>query len=410
MRIQSTLFRQCGLIALALVTAVLAACGGGGDGGGTSTAASTGTSSGTSSTSGTSAAAVQIPITVAAGVANVINVPTVSVTVCAPGTSTCQTIDNVLLDTASYGLRLINTAASGVLGSLPTLTASSGGTLAECGTFVSSYTWGSVRTADVKLGTLTAGTLPVQIIGDLGTSNVPTACSNGGSASNTAAALGANGILGVGPSPYDCGATCVSSTTYSNYYGCPTSGTCAVTRVPLAQQVANPVPFFGSNNDGVVVTMNAPSGGTATGTLSIGIGTLPSSVTKLTTTSAGDLSGTFLSRTISTAFFDTGSKAYFFDDSALATCSSNTAFYCPSTTTSLSATLTGGSNSAQVSFSIGNAQTLFNTGGYALANVGGPFGSSSILDFGLPHFYGRSIYFGMDLRTVGGTQTPYVAL
>src|ERR1035441_6993159 len=34
------------------------------------------------------------------------NKPTVSVTVCTPGTANCQTIDNILLDTGSYGLRI----------------------------------------------------------------------------------------------------------------------------------------------------------------------------------------------------------------------------------------------------------------------------------------------------------------
>ena len=38
-----------------------------------------------------------------AGANNIINVPFVSVTACRPGTSICQTIDHVLVDTGSYG-------------------------------------------------------------------------------------------------------------------------------------------------------------------------------------------------------------------------------------------------------------------------------------------------------------------
>src|ERR1700687_2414070 len=34
------------------------------------------------------------------------NKPCVSVTICKPGTSTCQTIDDILLDTGSFGLRI----------------------------------------------------------------------------------------------------------------------------------------------------------------------------------------------------------------------------------------------------------------------------------------------------------------
>ena len=103
---------------VALVS-LLAACGGGGGS----------SSSSSSSTSNTA------QITVGTGVANVINIPTVNVTVCVPGTSTCQTIPDVQVDTGSYGLRI----ASGVLtstmqGALP-VTAASGGELAECTNF-----------------------------------------------------------------------------------------------------------------------------------------------------------------------------------------------------------------------------------------------------------------------------------
>ncbi|WP_246796445.1 DUF3443 domain-containing protein [Burkholderia perseverans] len=423
MRTSSNPLRWLGALSLVAITALLVACGGGGDdsgsaaGSGQSTVGSSGSGSSsgsTSSGSGDTGSNGQVPIVVNAGVQNVINMPSVSVKVCAPGTATCQIIDNVLLDTASYGLRLVSTAAAGVLGNLPAQTASNGGALAECGQFVSSFTWGSVRQADVTLGGLTASALPVQIIGDLATSSVPTSCSNGGTSANTVEALGANGILGVGQAPFDCGISCVSSTTFSNYYSCPSGGTCAATTVALNAQVANPVARLPSNNNGVSVQLNAPSGGTATGVLTLGVpSALPSGVTRLTTTTAGDLTGTFQGRAISTAFFDTGSNAYFFDSTggaSLPTCSRNTSFYCPTTNVNLTATLTDGSNNLSLAFTIANAQTLFNTGAFAIANLGGPFGQSSTLDFGLPHFFGRTVYFGIDQRSIGGTQTPFVAL
>lgn len=423
MRTSSNPLRWLGALSLVALTAMLVACGGGGDdgssagGSGQSTVGSNGSSSGsgsgsTSSGSGDTGSNGQVPIVVNAGVQNVINMPSVSVKVCAPGTATCQTIDNVLLDTASYGLRLVGTAASGVLGNLPAQTASNGGALAECGQFVSSFTWGSVRQADVTIGGLTASALPVQIIGDLATSSVPTSCSNGGTSANTVEALGANGILGVGQAPFDCGISCVSSTTFSNYYSCPSGGTCAATTVALNAQVANPVARLPSNNNGVSVQLNAPSGGTATGVLTLGVpSALPSGVTRLTTTTAGDLTGTFQGRAISTAFFDTGSNAYFFDSTggaSLPTCSRNTSFYCPTTNVNLTATLTDGSNNLSLAFTIANAQTLFNTGAFAIANLGGPFGQSSTLDFGLPHFFGRTVYFGIDQRSIGGTDRKSV--
>ncbi|MEX3582603.1 MAG: DUF3443 domain-containing protein [Burkholderia sp.] len=409
MRPSSNPFRWLAALGLFTITATLVACG---DGGNNASAPSSGGGS-----SGNVGTVNQVPIVVNAGLANVVNMPTVSVTVCAPGTSNCQVINNVLLDTASFGLRLVSSAASSVLASLPTQTIGSGYTLTECGQFVSSFTWGTVRSADVKLAGLTASAVPIQIIGDLGTSNVPRSCSNGGSSANSVAALGANGILGSGQSPVDCGSACVNSAANSNYYSCPSSGTCTRTTLALNRQVANPVARFPSNNDGVIVQLGTPSGGNASGTLTLGIGSaLPATgVTVLGTTTSGNVTGTFQGRVITSAFFDTGSNAYFFDstDSStpLPTCSNNASFYCPGTTQNLTATLAGtNSSTLAVNFSVANAQALFNTNGFALANLGGPFGQSQTLDFGLPHFFGRNIYFGFDLRSVGGTQTPYVAL
>src|SRR4051812_16492133 len=42
------------------------------------------------------------------------NKPCVSVTVCTPGTSTCQTINDILLDTGSWGLRVFKSALNGL--------------------------------------------------------------------------------------------------------------------------------------------------------------------------------------------------------------------------------------------------------------------------------------------------------
>lgn len=85
-----------------------------------------------------------------------LNMPCVSVTICAPGTSNCQTIPNILLDTGSWGLRVFRYAE----GTTPLVTipmtqalAGSPATLSECVTYLGSETqWGPVMIADVKLG------------------------------------------------------------------------------------------------------------------------------------------------------------------------------------------------------------------------------------------------------------------
>src|SRR3954471_11705643 len=73
------------------------------------------------------------PIVVNAGPANnYANGLFTSVTVCVPGTSSCQTIDGVLVDTGSSGLRLLSSVLTL---SLPQQT-SNGNPVVECNQFV----------------------------------------------------------------------------------------------------------------------------------------------------------------------------------------------------------------------------------------------------------------------------------
>ncbi|HEY8904533.1 MAG TPA: DUF3443 family protein, partial [Rhodoferax sp.] len=43
-----------------------------------------------------------------------------------------------------------------------------------------------------------------------------------------------------------------------------------------------------------------------------------------------------------------------------------------------------------------NAQTLAATGYKAQSTLAGPIGDSRIFDWGLPFFYGRSVFYGID--------------
>jgi len=413
--------------ALCLVAALsvgLAACGGGGgDGGGGSAATNGGSGSNTTASLPAppseqpiaATAANTVPVTVGTGLAGAPNIPTVSVTVCVPNTTTCQTVDNIQVDTASFGLRILSSALSTVGGSLPGATVS-GGSLAECMTFADSYTWGSVRNADVKIGGETASNIPVQVIGDITSAPAPAACTHVGVADNTPHDLGANGILGIGVAPWDCGAGCANNVSGNYYYACSGSS-CANTPVATAQQVANPIARFATDNNGAIVQMQpisydgAPSAG---GTLVFGINTESNNALNASenfaTTAWGDLSSTFNGQSL-TAFLDSGSNALFFNDSSLPLCSGNESrFYCPPASQYLSATLTGTNGaSGGASFAVANASTLFASGNYAFNDLAGQFGSSSDLDLGLPFFYGRYVYVGQDTTARGGTQAPFVA-
>lgn len=386
------------VIALALV-----ACGGGGDNSNSSSNTGSSGGSGTQTSSPASGVSNAVAVTVAQGTSNVLNIPTVSVTICAPGTTNCQTIDNVQVDTESFGLRLLSSAlSSSVSGALPVSAASNGGTLAECASFADGYMWGSIRTADVKIGGETASAIPIQVVGDLSSASVPAACQELGSAEDTQSDIGANGILGIGVAPTDCDAGCAADAANSGYFGCTSGASCTGTALTAAQTVANPVPHFATDNNGVILQLPqiADTGAaSATGTLYFGIGTQSNNALNASqrfgTNAAGDIAATFNGVSL-VAFLDSGSNGLFFNDSSIAGCTGNfSGFYCPGSQLALSATLTGvDGTTGSASFNVANAQTLYNTGNLAFNNLAGDFGSGAALDLGLPFFYGKSVYYG----------------
>jgi hypothetical protein len=357
-------------------------------------------------------------------VEGVANIAGVSVTICVSGTTNCQTIDNIQLDTESFGLRLASAAANQLLNALPHVVIA-GNQVAECTAFADGYTWGSIRTADVKIGGETAAAIPIQIVGDMPQSAVLTGGCSTGALELTPADLGANGILGVGVAPTDCGALCANPPAgNSSYYSCPSGANCVQTVLPIAQQVANPVAKFPKDNNGVILSMPAigPTGqATVTGTVTFGINTqsnnaMPATVTKLTTNPFGDVNATFNGNPV-TAFFDSGSNAYFFTDGTLPACTGNTsAFYCPASTVirtvnvaSFNQSTSGAPNGKPLSMSVGNASQLLANGNYALNDLAGSLGNgASFVDLGMPFFYGQTVYYGMDQSSSGGS-SPFVA-
>ncbi|MDG0026844.1 DUF3443 family protein [Trinickia sp. Y13] len=457
LQINKALARTLSAFGLAAIVGLVAGCGGGGGSSSTaSTTSSSGSTSGTTSgsTSGSSSIVASGPVSstpaslatnqVAVLVSSAMgaaNIPMVSVTVCQHGTSVCQTINNIQLDTGSSGLRLTSSALnSTMLNALPVETVS-GQAVAECMGFADGSSWGSVRLADVKIGgesaTATSG-MPVHILGDIaqsaaGGSN--NACASPTTLHDTPFSLAANGILGIGTAKYDCGTVCQVTTNNDLYYGCTLSGgtmsNCTDLAVPNTQQVANPVQFFASaNTNGVILnmpTVGASGAISASGYLTFGLGTqannaVPSSgIQTFTTDHYGDvksasLSGTTYSDTSSTqraAFFDTGSNGIFFPNTpGLAACSDGSGFYCPVSAVPLQPSVTGfNGTTASLAINIENWLNLRNGGGFAFSNLGGDSGLLAV-DFGMPFFYGRTVYFNYDTANSGtlnvGT-TAYVA-
>jgi hypothetical protein len=331
------------------------------------------------------------------------NKPCVRVTVCLPGTATCVTIDDVLLDTGSYGLRLFTQVLPFSLAP----TRSGTGTLTECVQYLGgSSHWGPVAVADVILGAAPTVRVPIQVI-DATFGTPPASCPK---PETGPPASGFNGILGVGTFAEDCGVGCSSGVGNGFYYAC-TGPSCLETTAPLASQVANPVARLPADNNGVIVVLPpVASGGqlTVTGSLILGIDTQANNASTGATAygadSSGDLRTSYDGATLG-GFLDTGSNGLFFPaprSGALPACSApNGAWFCPSTRTSVTATnaSTSGSPSGAVTFSISNAQELFGTGNNALGELGGAQPANSGFDFGLPFFFGQRVYIGIEGRS-----------
>ena len=327
------------------------------------------------------------------------NKPCVSVTICTPGTSTCETIDDILLDTGSSGVRIFKQALT------ISLNPSAAGSIAECVQYADgSSDWGPVQIAGVVLGNEPAVQVPIQVI-DSTFDTLPPACSK---ADKIPADAGFNGILGVGLFAQDCGQDCAKNSDNGWYYVCDGSG-CQQTAVPLSSQVLNPVALLPKDNNGVIVELpDVPLGGVPSvdGYLVLGIGTeannVPSAVTTYPADQLGEFETTFNGNPYS-SFIDTGSNGLFFPSSSsntLPDCASpNSDWFCPLSTNILSATNQGatGSPSGMVSFDIGNFDSLINSPNNVFAEIGG--NEPDFFDWGLPFHFGRNIYVGLEGMT-----------
>jgi Protein of unknown function (DUF3443) len=359
------------------------------------------------------------------------NAAFVSVLLCAPSNGACQTIPNILVDTGSFGLRVLG---SEVTVPLSPLTDTNGNTLYDCVQFVdNSFLWGAVAPANIVVGAELAASTSVQIIANPSFS-IPSGCS--GTNEDTQLLLGANGILGVGPEPFDCGAACDPSaggTAPAVYYLCSSGGSCNTTFVSCGtlcsdananQQVTNPAFNFPTDNNGVVLTLPQVNdvAATVTGSLTFGIGTeannaLPSTATLFTLNSSDNFTTNFESQALTASFIDSGSNGLFFPqiNNLPNICADNNSWYCPPATTQYSATNVDPNNnstSKTTIFSVDNFDTVTNANpsDAAFSNLAGPMGSGACsssntaactFDWGLPFFYGRSVFTAID-----GTTTP----
>jgi hypothetical protein len=440
------------MVLLAIVPLLfLCACGDGpvlltagttGDDGGAgtgSTGTGTGTGTGNTDTAGTgdsggntiaSAAANVVQMSVDGGPAGapagILNIPYVSVTICAPGSTTnCQTIDHIEVDTGSSGLRIIAAVINApVLAALPEeVTTDTRAPIAECTQFADGVAWGSVRTADVNLSGETGPSQPVQIIGDPDFPNIPTTCASAAANTlDTVKSFGANGIIGVGVFAQDCGDACTASTETGAYWSCPGFGgqNCGQIAMPLNQQVANPVASFKVDNNGVILEMPSvddKGATTASGALVFGIATQKNNTLgaakAYTTDSDGNVAINYKGVNYPTSFIDSGSNFNSFPDGSIATCTTaSIEVFCPASQLALTALLQGQNGvEVTVNFNLANTVSLLaaNPLSTAFENVAVPDTLSNSFDFGMPFFYGRNVFTAIEGSPTPGGDGPYFA-
>ena len=182
----------------------------------------------------------------------------------------------------------------------------------------------------------------------------------------------------------------------------------------------------------LVVLPAAPTAGenSLSGTLYFGIGTQTNNglgnATIYTTSNsngpfgAGVLTVNYKGAALTASFLDSGSSLYFFVDTTITPCPASGNFnglYCPATPLNLTPTIVG-TNGHQVSgaFTMYNASTQFSGSNSVVPGVGGNpnvifpnIDLSDSFDYGLPFFYGRSVYTAIEGRAAGGTIGPYFA-
>lgn len=336
---------------------------------------------------------------------------TVSVTLCEPGTERCATIDDVMVDTGSTGLRLEASAVPSSL-DLPAVTGADRKPLAECLRFVHDNAWGPLHRADVRIGGLTAKDLPVQVIADdlgLWPAGCPTSTVKPTS----------NGTLGIGPHLFDCQGSCTQREDSPGVFALdggawlPLLGS-----VPVAARLPNPVSRFPRHGNGVVFDLPiSPADGAdeIRGMLTFGVGTAEnnqpgSHVVHL------DANGLLTTRyggvDYPASYIDSGTETNIIADEALPRCAGMTWAFCVSPAQALTATMVGTDGAeVQAPFRIGDYRGALDrhVGAWdAFAEAAPPSTRSFV--WGAPFLLGRRVALVFDGMAAGGIEGPSYVL
>ena len=180
-----------------------------------------------------------------------------------------------------------------------------------------------------------------------------------------------------------------------------------------------PVALFENDNNGLIVHLPAASAGGAAsmkGSVIFGIATQANNQlgteALLTTDSLGYITTVLSGRSLNSSFLDTGSNALFFDSGSIAQCGVRASgFYCPPVPEALVATNVGVNGArVPVPYAVDNAVTLFGSYPFAvLPGLSGPIGDARTFDWGLPFFYGRRVFVGIQAQPSSLGTGPFYA-
>ncbi|NDG85288.1 MAG: DUF3443 family protein, partial [Proteobacteria bacterium] len=277
------------------------------------------------------------------------------------------------------------------------------------------------KTARVRLGNEPAVTVPIQVV-DSTFTGMNAHCKG---AMATPEEGGFNAILGLGLFQHDCGLNCAISALNGNYYACDSgTGTCSGAAVSLAHQVQNPVSLLPTDHNGVILQLPdlAATGATsAEGYLILGIGTRSNNVPDpaVHAFKANSSYGEFITRfegQDDPSFIDSGSNSFAFPNGGanLAICSyPYSGWFCPAGLSDLSATTISAdqSISGAVPFQIGSFLSFANSANFASKTIGAAASSgiSGFFDWGLPFYFGKNVYHGIEGQSSSLGQGPYWA-
>ncbi len=225
--------------------------------------------------------------------------------------------------------------------------------------------------------------------------------------------FGVNGILGVAPFIND---------EVSEYFSCNTSS-CSTQSIESNKKLANPIAFLAeSYANGVTFKFPTLGSNGATGAIGYAVfgvdtnsdNTFESSINiypiNIGTTCELFICmyTTLLNTFIQYGFLDTGSNFFYFDDSNI---NNNNGYYNPNPTLTLYPINTAESNNkVATNINIANLDSLiYSTNNTAFSNIGATIGFDGFLDYGLPFFFGKTVYICFNGKSCNGINGPYWA-